>query len=328
MRVSFGLAVLSIAAAALAQPRADPKLQPEKGPAKIPASEQRLLRVGYSQCNRGEPWREQMDKDIKAQAGRHANIRLFAKDAQNDATRQQAQVREFIGARMDAIIISPKDTSLTAAVAEAHDAGIPVIVLDRAVEGDKYTCFIGADNRLIGREVGAWVKQALHGEGSVVELRGLGSSIPSRDRSEPFREQIKESSITIVYDADMEWLGDKAREKMQAALARNPEKGSIDLVYGANDPAAIAAYYAAKDAGREEEMLFVGVDALPHEGVEAVKAGILDATFEYPNGADRAIDAILKIAAGETVPKTVVLGTRLYTKDTIDQGGVEIPAPK
>lgn len=291
--------------------------QPEKAP-------RTLIKVGYSQCNRGEPWREQMDKDIKAAAEAHPEVRLTMKDAQNEGIVQQAHVKELIAARVDVIIISPKDTSLTQVVAEAYASGIPVIVLDRAVEGDDFSCFIGADNRLIGREVGKWVVQKLGGKGNVVELKGLSSSVPSKDRSEPFREAILGTQIKIVYEADMEWLKDKAREKMQAALSRNPRKGSIDLVYGANDPAAIAAYEAAKDAGREGEMVFVGVDALPHEGIEAVRKGLLDATFEYPNGAALAIENAIKLARGEGVEKRIILGTRLYTKENVDKGGLEI----
>lgn len=289
------------------------------------------IRIGYSQCNRGEPWREQMDKDIKAACDAHPAIRLQMRDAQNEVQRQIAHIQEFIASRVDVIIVSPKDTSLTKAVAEAYQAGIPVIVLDRKVEGDQYTTFIGADNRRIGAEVGKWVVQRLGGKdnpasatGNVVELKGLASSTPAVERSEPFREAIKNTGIKIVYEADMEWLGDKAREKMQAALARNPAKGSINLVYGANDPAAIAAYFAAKEAGREKEIIFVGVDALPHEGVEAVRKGILDATFEYPNGAKEAVDLALRITRGEKPPKTITLGTRLYTKDNVDKGGKEI----
>ncbi|MCC6425311.1 MAG: substrate-binding domain-containing protein [Phycisphaerales bacterium] len=282
--------------------------------------------IGYSQCNRGEPWREQMDKDIKSNAAKHAEIDLQMKDAQNEASRQMAHVKEFINAKVDLIIISPKDTSLTPAVAEAFDAGIPVIILDRGLEGDKFTCFIGADNKLIGAQVGKWVKETLKGSGNVVELKGLSSSPPAADRSEPFRAAIKDTQIKIVYDADMEWLSDVAREKMQAALSRNPKKGSINLVYGANDPAAIAAYNAAKDAGREAEMIFVGVDALPHEGVEAVRKGILNATFEYPNGADKAIDAAMKLLMGKKneVQKKIILGTKLFTKDNVDKGGEEV----
>ena len=122
----------------------------------------------------------------------------------------------------------------------------------------------------------------------------------------------------------MEWLKARAREKMQAALSRNAEKGSIQLVYGANDPAAIAAYEVAKDAGREKEMKFVGVDALPNEGIEAVRKGILDATFEYPNGAKEAVKTALDLFAGKTAPKTITLGTRLYTKDNVDKGGEKV----
>lgn len=280
--------------------------------------------VGYSQCNRGEPWREQMDKDIEANAAKQPSIKLIMKDAQNDALAQQAHVKEFIAQGVNLIIISPKDTSLSQVVADAYDAKIPVIVLDRAVEGDKYTTFIGADNKVIGAAVGKWVVEKLGGKGNVVELKGLSSSVPAGDRSNPFREALQKCDIKIVYDADMEWLGDKAREKMQAALARNPEKGSIQLVYGANDPAAIAAYYAAKDAGREQEMMFVGVDALPHEGIEAVKNGILNATFAYPNGADVAIATAMKLLNGGSADKKIVLGTRLYTKDNVDKGGEEV----
>ena len=293
-------------------------------PPSPPTPAARTFTIGYSQCNRGEPWREQMDKDIERNAAKEPSIKLLMKDAQNDALAQQGHVKEYIAQKVDLLVISPKDSSLTQTVADAFDAGIPVIVLDRAVEGEKFTTFIGSDNRVIGKAVGEWVKATLKGKGNVVELMGLSSSIPAGDRSQPFRAALEGTEITIVYEADMEWLGDKAREKMQAALARNPAKGSIQLVYGANDPAAIAAYYAAKDAGREGEMLFVGVDALPHEGIEAVKNGLLAATFEYPNGADVAIATALRILHGETVDKKIVLGTRLYTKDTVATGGVEV----
>jgi ribose transport system substrate-binding protein len=313
-RRTFAAALLASAglfSAGLARP-AQPKESPKP------------IRIGYSQCNRGEPWREQMDKDIKAAAEAHPEIKLQMRDAQNEVQRQIGHVQEFVASKVDAIIISPKDVSLSKAISEAYKAGIPVIILDRKVEGDDYTTFIGADNRVIGAAVGKWVVEHLKGKGNVVELRGLSSSTPSKDRSEPFREAIKGTDIKVVYEADMEWLGDKAREKMQAALARSPGKGSIQLVYGANDPAAIAAYYAAKEAGRESEMMFVGVDALPHEGVEAVRKGILNATFEYPNGAKEAIELALKIKAGEKAPKTVTLGTRLFTRQNVDKGGEPI----
>jgi len=197
--------------------------------------------IGYSQCNRAEPWRQQMDADIEENAGQHANIALKMKDAQNEAFQQIAHVKEFITQEVDLLIISPKDTSLTAAVAEAFAAGMPGIVLDRAVDGDQFTCFIGSDNEKIGAEVGQWVVKKLGGKGKVVELKGLSSSVPAGHRSLPFRAALEGTDIEIVYEADMEWLSEKAREKMLAALQTNPDPNSIHLVYGANDPAASAA---------------------------------------------------------------------------------------
>ncbi|MEJ5239416.1 MAG: hypothetical protein WHT82_13735, partial [Limisphaera sp.] len=92
-----------------------------------------------------------------------------------------------------------------------------------------------------------------------------------------------------------------------------------------NDPGAHGAYLAARAAGREKEMLFVGIDALPHEGVAYVRQGILDATFEYPTGGAEAIETALRILRGETVPKQIVLGSRVYDRSNVDRGGDPLP---
>ena len=278
--------------------------------------------IGMSQCNLGEPWRVQMNADIKAAAEKHPELTVVFKDAQNDTLRQRSHVEEFVSAGVNLIIISPKEAQpLTEPVAKAMEAGIPVIVLDRAVLGDKYTCFIGADNRKIGKAAGEWIVKKLGGKGKVVELKGLMTSTPGQDRNAGFREGIAGSGIEVAFEADMKWLEPDARKEMESALARFDK---IDLVYAHNDPGAHGAYLAAKAAGREKEMLFVGIDALPHEGVAYVAQGILSATFQYPTGGAEAIDAALKLLKGEAVPKTLVLGSRVFTPDTIPSGGTPI----
>lgn len=196
-----------------------------------------------------------------------------------------------------------------------------MIVLDRRVLGDKYTCFIGADNKLIGREAGKWIVKQLGGKGRVVELMGLMTSTPGQDRHTGFREGIKGSEIEIIFEADMKWLEPNARKEMESALARFDD---IALVYAHNDPGAHGAWLAANAAGREKDIMFVGIDALPHEGVVYVKRGILDATFQYPTGGAEAIDVALKILNGEEVPKEITLGSRIFTKENVDKGGEPI----
>jgi ribose transport system substrate-binding protein len=223
---------------------------------------------------------------------------------------------------VDLIIISPKEAQpLTAPVAKAMDAGIPVIVLDRRLIGDKYTCFIGADNKKIGHAAGEWIKEKLGGKGKLVELKGLMTSTPGQDRDSGFREAIAGSGIEIIFEADMKWLEPEARTEMESALSRFSK---IDCVYAHNDPGAHGAYLAAKAAGREKEMKFVGIDALPQEGVAYVSQGILDATFQYPTGGAEAIEAALKILKGEPVSKEITLGSRVFDKDTVASGGREL----
>jgi ribose transport system substrate-binding protein len=283
---------------------------------------QKQFVIGMSQCNLGEPWRVQMNADIATAAAKHPELKVIFKDAQNDTLQQRAQVEEFVSSKVDLIIISPKEAQpLTEPVAEAMDAGIPVIVLDRRLLGDKYTCFIGANNEEIGKAAGKWIVKALGGKGNVVELMGLQTSTPGQDRHKGFLEGTAGSNIKVIFQADMQWLEPKARDEMESALSRFD---NIDLVYAHNDDGAHGAYLAAKAAGREKQMKFVGIDALPQEGVAYVKQGILDATFQYPTGGAQAIDTALKILNGQSVPKEIVLGTRLYDAQNVAQGGEEL----
>jgi len=278
--------------------------------------------IGMSQCNLGEPWRVQMDADVRAAAEAHANLRVIFKDAQNNSLTQRAQVEEFVEQGVDLIIISPKEAApLTRPVAEAFQRGIPVVVLDREVQGDQFTTFIGADNVRIGRAAGRWIRETLGGEGKIVELKGLMTSTPGQDRNQGFLQGLaldRNPGLELVFTGEMQWLEPNARREMESALATNPR---IDAVYAHNDPGAHGAWLAARAAGREEEMLFVGIDALPHEGRQYVQQGILDATFLYPTGGAEAVDLALTILRGEEVPKKIVLGTRLFTRENVAAGG-------
>lgn len=314
-RLATAVAALAIVLAGCQAKKPEPVVN---GPGKEQA---RKYVIGMSQCNRGEPWRVQMDTDIAEAAKAHQELTVLFKDAQNKAEMQQSHVREFIQQKVDLIIISPKEARpLTKPVEEAMDANIPVIVLDRKVEGDKYTCFIGADNVKIGREAGKYLVEQLGGKGDIVELKGLMTSTPGQERHNGFMEGIAGSQIKIVFDADCQWQEPNAQREMKSALSRFPK---IDAVYGHNDPSAHGAYLAARQEGkgREKTIKFIGIDALPHEGVRYVKDGLLTATFQYPTGGREAIATALKIFKGETVEKTITLGTRIFTKDDAETGG-------
>lgn len=151
------------------------------------------FRIGMSQCYLREPWRLQMNEDIRNAALRYPQIALTERDAENNADIQRTQIDEFVAERISCLLVSPKETlPLTAPVERAFKAGIPVIVLDRRVGGDQFTCFIGADNVMVGKAAGQFVRRTLGAKGKVVELQGLMTSTPAQDRHRGFREGLVE----------------------------------------------------------------------------------------------------------------------------------------
>lgn len=275
--------------------------------------------IGMSQSTRTHPWRAQMDDDIDTAAKAKGTIKVIFKDAQDDSLRQRAHVEEFISAGVDLIMIMPNEAvPLAAPVEKAMDAGIPVIVMGSRVATDRYTTFVCGDNYRIGKAVGEWVVRQLGGTGRVVELKGLMTSTPGQERHQGFRDAIAGTGIEVIFEADMKWLGPNARKEMESALARYED---IDLVYAHNDPAAFGAYVAAQAAGRSDDMMFVGIDSMPQEGIAYVLQGMIDATFEYPNGAREAVALAEKILRGEEVPKDVLIPSRIYTKENAAEGG-------
>ena len=275
--------------------------------------------VGFSQATTLEPWRVQFNKDLKVEAAKHPEAELLMADAEDRTEKQVADTENFIRREVDVILISPKESAgLTGVVEKAMDAKIPVILLDRNINSDKYTQWIGGDNVVIGRAAGDYVVKTLGGlgaaKGNVVEIWGGLGTQGSHDRSNGFHE-VADKSPGIKYllsQQSADWKQDKAYEVMSTAL-RNLE--NIDVVYAHNDPMAYGAYLAAKDAGREKSIKFVGVDGLPNEGVKWVYDGILSATFLYPTPGAEGFRQALKLLNGGTLERKIVLPTATYTKE-------------
>lgn len=292
-------------------------------PADDALAQDKKFRIGFSQATTIEPWRAQFNKDIIAEAAKHPDVELIITDGEDRTEKQVADVENLIRQEVDALLVSPKESAgLTGVVQQAIDAKIPVFVLDRNVETDQYTQFVGGDNKLIGRAAGEYAVELLGGkgkaEGNIVEIWGGMGTQPAHDRHDGFHEFTdKEPGIKNLLDQQSgDWKQDQAYNIMATAL-RNNEK--IDLVYGHNDPMAYGAYLAAKDAGREKEMKFIGIDALPNEGVTWVNNGELTATFLYATPGAEGLRQTVKFLKGEKVEKTVTLDTMKVTKENAAQ---------
>jgi len=282
----------------------------------------RTYKIGFSQCTVKEPWRVLFNELLRREADKHPEVQLEIQDADDMTQKQVADVKSFIVRNFDAILISPKEApGLTGAVREATEKGIPVVVLDRDVNYKDYACFVGGDNLEIGREAGRFAVHALGGAGKakgiIYEICGGLASTPAQERRDGFHEIVdKEPAIQVLGKLDGDWKLNKGHDILQDALKSIP---TIHLVYAHNDPMAYGAWQAAQKAGREKEMMFIGIDAIPTEGALWVKQGKLSATFLYePPGAEGLRQALKILKDGKPDAKRITLKTRTITADTVD----------
>lgn len=257
-------------------------------------SAQQQYVIGVSQCSHDE-WRDKMNNEMYREAMLSHEIALEVRSAGGDNVIQCDDIRYFIRKKVDLLIVAPNEAGgVTPAVEEAFDAGIPVIVVDRNVHGEKYTAFIGADNEQVGYLQAQYVRTVLEPGQKIIEIRGLPGSTPSVERHNGFIRGMEGSGIEIISSVDAHWRSDVAQEVTDSLLRSYPD---VDMIVAQNDPMAKGAFNAAMSIDPLNDIMFVGVDALPGHGlgVEAIIKGELDASVLYPTGGDVVIQTALKI---------------------------------
>jgi ribose transport system substrate-binding protein len=319
-RVICSLALLSAFAALLVVAGCPPKDTEQAGPAPGPIdteagpTQEAKWKVGFSNATYEDPWRQVQNAEMELAAKKHPEIDLEIHDGENKNDRQIETVKSFLQQGVDLLIISPREAdALTSVVKEAYEE-IPVIVIDRNINEPAYTCFIGGNNVKIGEAAANLVVDHFGDKpAKIVEIEGIQDATATIDRKRGFEEVIAEhANLEIIYDQPGDYKRAPAQEVMTAALQANQQ---IDCVYAHNDEMALGAYQAAKQVGREKEMIIIGIDAVQTEAIKAVMDGKLYATYFYPTCGKDAIETALKILKGEDVPKGIELKTTEITKE-------------
>ncbi len=276
--------------------------------------------IGMSQANLYEPWRISMNEEIMNEVKKYKNVKIIYKDAGGDTNKQKDDINELVNDGADLLIVSINDSEqLTPVVSKVYKS-IPVILLDRAVEGYDYTLYIGTDNNSIGRQAGHMVKGLVGSkQGKVIEVQGLLDSPPVISRSEGFREELKGSkNIEIARTVIGEWQRDETEDKITEVLKEDKD---IDVIFAHNDYMALGAYKAAYNLGIKN-IKIIGVDGLPDEngGLDLVSKGILSGTFTCPTGGKEAVDYAMNILnKKEATPKRIILRSDKVTIDNVSK---------
>ena len=269
-------------------------------------------RIGISQCS-ADIWRDKQNAELRMGAYFHDNVELKFAAAYDSDERQVQQIDSLVNDGIDLLIVAPNQVqTISPAIDRAYDKGIPVIVFERKTSSRKYTAFISADNYEMGRVMGDYIISRLHGQGTVLEIKGLEGSSPAIERHNGFMDALKATpGITVVGSLQGDWTESTAYESTKQWLQNNKDV-RVDLVFGANDRTAMGARKAL-GAG----VLYCGIDGLAGEngGIQLVRDSLLDASYIYPTHGDQIIELAVNILEGKPYEKETMLMSALVTSD-------------
>ena len=270
--------------------------------------------IGVSQCSE-DIWRDKLNDELLMETYQHKDVELLFASAKDNDKLQTEQIEKFIQRGVDLLIISPNQVhSITPVIDKAYDKGIPVILFDRKTDSQKYTAFIGADNVKVGKTIGEFIAKTLHGEGKVIEIKGLDNSSPAIDRHKGFVQALsKYPDIQLKRTLSGEWTKESGYKSMKSAIA---DAKDCNIVWGQNDRMAEGARRAMTEAGIRN-VLYVGTDALPSKGggIEAVHNGKLLASYIYPTRGDMVMQLAMRILKKQPFHRDNYLKGALVTKD-------------
>lgn len=280
-------------------------------------------KIGVSQCVGGR-WRDKVNNEmLSAQHLYDTDVKVCIINADNNTDRQRQQIDSLINAGVDLLVISPNEYKpLSPCVERAKKRGIPVILFERKTSANDYTAYIGGDNVEAGRAIGTYAarlcRDSIHvGRRPVVlEITGQLVMSPDRERYQGFSSVMKKHPELDFQHIKTNWsLEDSYAATKEWLQAGKP----LDVVFCQSDLASFGAYKAAKELGKEKGIYFLGVDALPGEGIDAIQQGKLAASYIYPTHGEEIIALALRILEHKPYKRTNIIKSMVVTPQNVDE---------
>ena len=237
-----------------------------------------------------------------------------APTSEADVDTQIAQVEDAITVGAEALVVAPTDASaLNPTFDRAKEAGIPVLIIDSNTTWPDKLTFIGTDNVAGGRLGGEYLCANLESGSPVAIITGQETAASIVERVQGAQEALDACGLEVVAKINGEHSREGGLRAMEDILTSNPD---VQGVFCINDNEALGAIEALKAAGKNDDVVLVGFDAIP-DAVNAIVAGDLEATVaQAPANMGRfGVAWGLNYLLGLPVEPLVDTGTTLITAD-------------
>ncbi len=285
--------------------------------------------IGVSLANLTDEWRIVLKNELEDEAKRYPGLKLIFTDAGGDVRKQKKDMRELMEYGAELLIVSPVDVEeLMPEVEEIYHEDMPILLLDRAIKGFDYTCFFGADDRLL-------VKQELEAVTALTEDitgKGTGADGPGGNKvtvlnilMDNYTGRQRSGLLKEAADGDLEirqlMIEKGTRDETEDILMERQELlDEVDLILTQNDYMAYGASLALEKLG-QRDIKILGVDGFSGVGggLDMVKRGLIDATIICPTGAVQALSYAIRYLEGDKDgSKQIINRNTLVTKENVD----------
>ncbi len=207
--------------------------------------------------------------------------------ANNDAAKQNTDIRTLIQEGAQALIVNPVDSAAIAPTLDyAASKNIPVTSVDVAPSSGHVFMIIRADNVAYGKNSCKFIaSHATASSGHIAILEGDLASVNGKDRTDGCMQEIQQNYPnfkTVEYAT--KWDTPTAVNDAKTALSTYSDLRGIYVEWSAPEDGIIAAEQAIgrfTKVGSSSHIVLIGNDGTPHEHAQ-IRASLLDASISQP----------------------------------------------
>ncbi len=282
--------------------------------AALAGAQTKTVKVGLSWDAResalNQAWEDHMKAEAKSQ-GAAAGVKFewVVNMANNDSSRQAANIEDLINGGVDIVIARALDAAaIGSSIRRAKEANVPFVTFDRPSSGAKPTAHVGGDSAHQAKTLGEEFLKILKANkvnAKCIELQGSLADINAINRTKEFKK-LDDSSDTlkIVAQIPTEWNPEIVLSGLTDAMRAHPDSNCI---LAASDWAIDAVQAALKKfdkwhpAGHPKHVWIASNDLLT-SAIGAMENGYIDVavTWDAASHAKEAVRVLTLIAQKKT----------------------------
>ena len=283
----------------------------------LEASDNNKRVIAFAQDTMANDFRQAQVFEVRDEVAKHPDLSFIYSDGQGQTSLMIRQIERFIQQKVDLLVIGTNDeNAVVPVVSKAYKAGIPVIILDRGIQGSNYTTFINSDNVKIGRIGAEYIAKELNGTGLVLLFEGIQEADVTKLRTKGFLDEISKHKGIQVIKRTGNYLRKDAVKEMEKLLKKGTR---VDAIFSESD-SMLSGVRLVLDRYKVDpsSIIMVGCD-YTSEAQAAIRDGSQTGSVLFPLGGIETVNIALKIFNGEVVPKHIYNPVKLVTKKNVEE---------